>query len=203
LYDEPEMSLRIGEDRWLQQKPFWIIQFNIARVCVDATNGHVFEGDPLDWEYTGYHIYKLQVAETIVTPKRLPLPRTPLERARVGFGLNELSGPETLTDPPVIRDNSVFLLAAYFAGFMIEVGDAGETVTLQGRLKNKGRKATLKVGDRRAMIDGRRVELSAAPARIDGRLYLPYELLNKVNGIPVRWEAKKKMLWVDTRFLRR
>ena len=68
---------------------------------------------------------------------------------------------------------------------------------------NKHIFANLNVGDGRVNIDGKSVRLSAAPTVIDGRLYLPAELLQLVNGIPVRWEPKTKLLWVTTQGMRR
>lgn len=59
------------------------------------------------------------------------------------------------------------------------------------------------LGSKEATVDGKPFALSGAPQEIDGRLYLPYELLYQCNGVLVRWDAKKNTLWVDTRYLRR
>lgn len=105
---------------------------------------------------------------------------------------------------PLVSSGGVcFIDSQYFSSFLISVNRQGEKLTLQGRLPTKGKKAELALGSTSAVVDGQLITLSGAPQEIEGRLYLPYELLTLCNGVLTRWEPKKNTLWVDTRYLRR
>ena len=104
---------------------------------------------------------------------------------------------------PKVRDANPLIFADYFPKFLIDTKREGDTITLSGQLPDKGKTAVLTLGSKEATVDGQPLALSGAPQEIDGRLYLPYELLHECNGVLVRWDAKKNTLWVDTRYLRR
>ena len=102
-----------------------------------------------------------------------------------------------------MKEQSVLLAHDYFPSFLITTKREGETIILEGQLPDKGKKGVLTMGSTAATVDGKPLTLSAAPQEIDGRLYLPYELLTLCNGVLTRYEPHTKTLYVDTRFLRR
>lgn len=108
-----------------------------------------------------------------------------------------------LVFPPHLQQNQPLIFADYFPQFLIDLQRDGAKITLKGQLPEKGKEVVLELGKREATVDGKPVTLSVAPQEIEGRLYLPYELLTLCNGVLTRWDAKKNTLWVDTRFLRR
>ena len=115
---------------------------------------------------------------------------------------SELCG-NGLIFPPRVENLTPLIYQGYFPKFLIATKREGDTITLRGQLPGKGHEAVVKLGSKDATIDGKPFTLSGAPQEIDGRLYLPYELLHQCNGVLVRWDEKKNTLWVDTRYLRR
>jgi transketolase C-terminal domain/subunit len=133
---------------------------------------------------------------------RVIVPSTPTETAEVRFNGDEIiKTPNGLYYPPIIRDAAAVVYAEYFPKFLIDLVRDGDSIRLQGKLKDKGKTALLKIGEKKAQVDGKEVTLSSEPVMVNDRLYLPSELLQLTNGIQTRWELKKKLLRVDTRYL--
>ena len=118
----------------------------------------------------------------------------------VRFNDNDLTS--SLHYLPIIRDDSALIYDFYIKQFMINEFRRGKTVVLRGMLK-KGKRAELQIGSTKAKLNGKAITLKTAPVIVNERLYLPAELLQLVNGVPIRWEPSKKTLWVETRYLRR
>lgn len=210
---QPE--LRVYEDPWLHQRLAWNLNFNVGRVYMDANTGEY-----IGWngEYNGNKtpesvmpsvvrdaqdkLFALAKPTEIPKPKRLLPPTTSIEVASVNFNSISLNGIYNLHYPPIIRDGSPLVFSEYFPKFLIAVAAKDKEVTLEGQLKEK-HKAVIKLGERKYTLDGKEAEFATPPVKIDGRIYLPAELLQQLNGVLIRWEPKKKLLWVDTRYLRR
>jgi len=112
-------------------------------------------------------------------------------------------GVNRLHFPPIIRDGQPLICAEYLPAFLIKLTRQGQVIYARGLLPKEGKTARLTLGSKHARISGQELELEAAPVEVEGRLYVPASLLQRVNGVLVRWEAKSKTLWVDTRYLRR
>jgi len=104
--------------------------------------------------------------------------------------------------PPQAQGGTALVYEKYFTSFNIQVKQQAGIITLAGGLPDKGKKAELSVGQTTATIGGKSVRMSGAPQLMNGRLYLPYDLLSLCNGILTRFESKKNTMWIDTRFLR-
>ena len=126
-----------------------------------------------------------------------------LDECAVMYNEEPLTSKMSLFVRPKVREANPLIYVSYFPNFLIATKREGDTITLRGQLPNKGHQAIVKIGSKDATVDGKPFTLSGAPQEIDGRLYLPYELLHQCNGVLVRWDAGKNTLWVDTRYLRR
>lgn len=203
-YEEPYPVME--EDIWLHQRLIWHFQFEFTNIKLDANTGlPVGDFFPAPTKITDEEIKLFGLPHSIAIPQpaKLPLKPTNLEFASVNFNGDELMDVDTeLHYAPIIRDNSPLIYADYFPKFLIAVQTKDEEVTLEGQLKEK-HKAVIKIGEKKYILDGKEAEFATPPTRIDGRIYLPAELLQKLNGVLIRWEPKKKLLWVDTRYLRR
>lgn len=120
-----------------------------------------------------------------------------------GVEFNGMGLPSPLHHPPRQKDGSLLIAHTYFKRFLIASTIEGEQITLQGQLPNTGKTANLTLGSPSAILDGNSITLSVAPQMIEGRLYLPYELLKLCNGIPTSWDSKSSILEIDTRSLQR
>lgn len=202
-----DVRLEYEEDEWLHQRLQWTLYFNFYHVTIDANTGHLInvapspqaaDPDAPKW----FEPFKLNSPRAPQKPAMIPPPETLVETSGLNFNGGELVE-KKLHYPPIIRDNACLIFSEYFPKFLVNVTQKGEVITLQGQLKDKGKSATLKLGDKKAIVDGKEVVLPSGPVGIDKRLYLPAELLQLTNGIPIRWEPKKKLLYVETRYLRR
>jgi hypothetical protein len=202
-----DVRLEYEEDEWLHQRLQWKFYFNFYTITMDANTGRLINAAPspqaTDTEAPKwFEPFKLNPPRTPRNPSMIPPAETAVGIANLNFNGGELVH-EKLHYPPIIRESACLIYSAYFPKFLIDVSQKGEAITLKGTLKDKGKSATLKIGDRKATVDGKEVMLPSAPVIIDKRLYLPAELLQLTNGIPIRWEAKNKLLYVETRYLRR
>jgi hypothetical protein len=198
-------ELVVLEDPWLQQRLVWKLQFNAADMWIDAHTGEILnnEATPIG---EAIEYFKLPA------PKVWPRPTFLKDReiaddeveAEVNFGGTKLTSPySNLFYPPLVRDGAALVYAEYFPRFLIDLEREGGTIRLRGKMKDKGKTASLQIYDKKAVIDGQETVLSSGPTLIAGRLYLPAELLRLVNGIPIRWQPKEKILSVETRYMRR
>ena len=218
-YDFSEPYLEVQEDAWLCQRLAWAFQFEFTSISLDANTGQpTSEFFPARRELSKQEqeLFGLPQPVDIPKPTKIPSRATKVETSGVNFNGELIESPRedpnaqqgssalhSLYYPPIIRDNAVLIFSEYFSKFLIAVERKGDAITLKGQLKDKGKSATLKIGAKQATVDGKEVTLASAPVVIDNRLYLPAELLQLTNGIPVRWEPKNKLLWVETRYLRR
>ena len=198
------------EDAWFAQAAFRNFDFNTASVTLDAATGVVQRVDQSstvtlsDYDFAAF---KLPEKQTLVKPTWLSdAPQG--DRMAINFnGLplrgNAMLGGKALFFPPIIRDGQPLICAEYLPAFLIKHTRQGQVLYLRGLLPKEGKTARLTLGSKQARISGQELELEAAPVEVEGRLYVPASLLQKVNGVLVRWEQKPKTLWVDTRYLRR
>lgn len=202
------VTLNTDQDLWLHRRPQWEFEFNYGSRTIDATTGRVLSaasaGAP-DVIVPDDALFALPQPIEAPAPSKPALPETTpaLEFPAV---LN-FNGSEEIVNklhfPPIIRDSQPLICAEYLPAFLIKHTRAGQVIYLRGLLPKEGKTARLTLGSKHARISGQELELEAAPVEVEGRLYVPASLLQKVNGVLVRWEAKPKTLWVDTRYLRR
>lgn len=195
-----DAELLVEEDAWLHQRLIWAYNFNLGSVHIDAQSGDVVNIDSRPMVELDKKLFGLPREIVIPEPERQSLPATQIETASINFNSDNLI--RLLHFQPIIRDNSPLIYADYFPNFLIKTEIKGDDITLEGQLKEK-HKATLKLGEKKYTLDGKEAEFATPPVEIDDRIYLPAELLQKLNGVLIRWEPKKKLLWVDTRYLRR
>ena len=202
-YEEPRPI--IDEDSWLHQRLTWRFQFEFTNITIDAMTGRPvgnFFPTPTKLSDSENKIFGMSVPVSITKPEKIPQDITIVETADVNFNGDEIISSKDLHYPPIVRDNSPLILSEYFLKFLINFKNDGDVINLIGQLKGE-HKATLKLGERKYTFDEHELELPTPPVKINGRIYLPAELLQQLNGVLIRWEPKKKLLWVDTRYLRR
>lgn len=78
----------------------------------------------------------------------------------------------------------------------IEVDDSRWPVV---QLRSGRRVASIEVGQRSAMLDGRALQLQAAPAVRDGMLYVPLHLVADLAGYRVEWDLAASVLIMEPR----
>lgn len=211
-----KISLILAKDKWLLSKHIWVVDFEAARVFVDAESGEVIESEANPkWEGDSYSQKYKADSEIIYNKPNFAFKphRSDAEIAEQstkncsvtfdGQELNISSRQPDLHYAPLRVGSTSLILSRYFTSFLINIKRNGGEITLNGQLAAKGKKAELTIGSTNATVDGKPVTLSGSPQEIEGKLYLPYELLTLCNGVLTRWEPKKSTLYVDTRFLRR
>jgi len=202
-YEEPRPI--IDEDSWLHQRLTWRFQFEFTNITIDALTGRPvgnFSPTPTKLSNSESKVFGISVPVPITKPEKIPQDVTIVETADVNFNGNEIISSKDLHYPPIIRDNSPLIFSDYFPNFLISLETKADEITLEGQLAPK-HKAIVKIGEKKYTLDGKEAEFVTPPTKIDGRIYLPAELLQQLNGVLIRWEPKKKLLWVDTRYLRR
>ena len=216
------ISLVLNQDKWLAKRHVWVVELELGRVSIDALTGQPLGLDTDPRWYEDPDDPQPRYSDVFAAPEPVTYPKPNFDFipfaskeqvkehakafCKVTFNDEELTLDDNNGDlhyPPIIHNDTALIVADYFPNFLIETKRDGDTITLQGQLKEHGKTAIVKLGSREATIDEKPFTLSGAPTEMDGRLYLPYELLQQCNGVLTRWEPKKKMLWVDTRFLRR
>ena len=204
FYDPPRLEIR--RDKWLMFRPEWNLEFGNFSILLDAETGRPVRNSYQSFIASVNDPSSIYHVDEIVSHQKpdwyVP---SPVEQFPKLIFNNEDVEIErgTLHFPPLVREENPLIFADYFPKFLIDTKREGSVVTLSGQLPNKGKEAVLTIGSKEAIVDGKPLTLSGAPQEIDGRLYLPYELLHQCNGVLVRWDAKKNTLWVDTRYLRR
>ena len=208
------------EDKWFARRFVGELNYSFGTVYVDLRELRLLPNsvsqalNPLDKSNSAASLFELQNSREVKRPDVLSTPQIPTKvdshrTAQVWFNGNSFSNVDSnsiladLFHPPVVEAGSCLIFADYFPKFLIDTQRQGNTLTLRGQLPGKGHEAVIKLGSKEATVDGKPFTLSGAPQEIDGRLYLPYELLRECNGVLVRWDEKKNTLWVDTRYLRR
>jgi hypothetical protein len=207
-----EEAVEVEEDEWFAQRTFRTFDFNSASVTLDAVTGAVQQVSPSNSAiYDGdFSTFKLPEPKTLTKPAWLA--DTPQDDGvAINFNgrlitVSPMPGTKSLFFPPLIRDGQPLICAEYLPAFLFKLtrqGPQKQIIYARGTLPKEGKTARLQLGSKKARISGTEVELEAAPVEVDGRLYVPASLLQKLNGVLVRWKAKSKTLYVDTRYLRR
>jgi len=202
------VTLNTDQDFWLHRRPQWDFEFNYGSRTIDATTGRVLSavsGAAPDVIVPDDALFALPAPVAVPVPSKPALPQpdpAPEVPAMLHFNGDEVAV-NTLHFPPILRDSQPLICAEYLPAFLIKLTREGQVLYLRGLLPKESKTARLTLGSKHARISGQELELEAAPVEVDGRLYVPASLLQRVNGVLVRWEAKSKTLWVDTRYLRR
>jgi len=200
----------VEEDLWFSQRLVLEVDF-IFSVVKLGTHGQLISAEPRDKWWMGEEKDTAQKLFGLDRPVIYPAPvwlkaggapTNSKNEIVVNFNGQQRESFEFFF-PPISNRGTATIFADYFPSFLINVTHDGQNITLEGQLPGKGKKARLTLGSTSAIVDGKPVTLSGAPQEIEGRLYLPYELLTLCNGVLTRWEPKKNTLWVDTRYLRR
>lgn len=198
--------LELMRDQWLMVKPVWKLNFGNFILLLDAETGEPISSGYKSWaEDLSWIGPQPESGKTFEHAKPSWFNPASSSGPTVVFNGNPLSSEDErpLHFPPVRQDNAALVNAAYFPNFEVNLHRDGYRVILEGKLKGRGKNATLKIGEKEITVDGKDITLSAPAQEINGQLYLPAELLQLCNGIPIRWEPKKNTLWIDTRYLRR
>ncbi len=193
----------VEEDPWLHQRLVWKLDFNYGTASIDATTGRVLNCEssvPFDSRAIPS---PLPQPEVVPRPAAFVDPAPPVDQPDEVITNGFSIGVNRLHFPPIIRDGQPLICAEYLPAFLIKLTRQGQVIYARGLLPKEGKTARLTLGSKHARISGQELELEAAPVEVEGRLYVPASLLQRVNGVLVRWEAKSKTLWVDTRYLRR
>lgn len=201
FYGAPYIQMR--RDEWLLVEPEWRLNFGYLEVTLNALTGRPSsEISQSDAKVAKSPQSVFAINKPAYHPKPQWFSEDNTRISDVMFNGRPVL-PYALHHTPIVQGNTSLIFSDYFSSFLINVARDGQKITLQGQLPDKGKQAELTLGSTSAVIDGKPVTLSGTPQEIEGRLYLPYELLTLCNGVLTRWEPKKNTLWVDTRYLRR
>lgn len=110
--------------------------------------------------------------------------------------------PLTMQHEPLVRDGRVYMPLRELSGHIdgAAVWDARtKTVTVQ----TADRLVTMKLGAKRATVNGKQAALDAAPVVRQGVTYVPLRFVTEALGMDISWNAKQKSVGVnhDKRFI--